>query len=324
MCGQLKRTAAGILVGTGLALALGSVAALADRGAIVPVGPVNIEEPAQRAIIAYDGLRELLILQTDVKADRETKVVEFMPLPSKPHVSLAPEGCFAALQEIVTAHHLQYIIPYRGEREGGAAGAEEEAVKVVVAEQIGPHEVTVVEVKDADELMRWVVEFFRQKGLGEPALREELRQVVSDYLQRGLRFFAFDILSLSPERKTVQPLAYDFETECLYYPLKVTNLYGGTGTIELLTVVPRRLAGRVDAIHIWPHEERGARPAPWRFLRSTWTDLTPEEMARLHRDIPKFIGDGPGLLRAVRYEGPLHFDNDVWVPPEERPKRGAD
>ena len=79
-------------------------AALADRGAIVPVGAVNIEEPAQRAIIAHNGVREILILQTDVKADKETKVVEFMPLPSKPEVSLAREGCFAALQEIVKAH----------------------------------------------------------------------------------------------------------------------------------------------------------------------------------------------------------------------------
>ena len=62
--------------------------AYADRGAITVVGNVDIEEPAQRAIIAHDGQNEIIILQTDVKASKETKVVEFMPLPSKPKVSL--------------------------------------------------------------------------------------------------------------------------------------------------------------------------------------------------------------------------------------------
>ena len=54
------------------ALLVGGVPGLADRGAIVTVGTVDVEEPAQRAIIAHNGARELLILQTDVQADRET------------------------------------------------------------------------------------------------------------------------------------------------------------------------------------------------------------------------------------------------------------
>jgi len=215
-------------------------AVLGDRGAIVTVGEVDIEEPAQRAIIAYNGFRELLILQTDVKADRETKVVEFMPLPSKPTVSLAPKGCFAALAEIIKAHNLRYVIRYT--TKDRAEGAKEEAVKVVVAAHLGPHAVTVVEVKDAAAFVEWVRAFFKKNDLGEPNLGENLRLIVADYLKRGLRFFAFDIVTLSPEKKTVQPLTYEFETDHFYYPLKVTTPISCTA--NLLSSRPSSTKGR--------------------------------------------------------------------------------
>ncbi len=283
-----------------------SSAALADRGGIVAVGKVNIEEPAQRAIIAHNGVREILILQTDVKASKHTKIVEFMPLPSKPQVSLAPEGCFGALHEIIKAHNLRYVIRRRG-RGRGEADSETEAVKVVVAEQIGPHEVTVVEVKDANQFVKWVREFFDKNGLGEPQLGDELREIVADYLKRGLRFFAFDVVTVSPEKKTVQPLTYMFQTSRLYYPLKVTNLYSGFGTIELLTILPRD----VHESGVRTSCAYGVPGRTWRFLTSTWAELKAQDMRRLHPAIPGLIGDEPAVLRAVKYEGPLRFDQDV-------------
>ena len=293
--------AAGILA----ALVARGPAALADRGAIVTKGAVNIEEPAQRAIIAHNGARELLILQTDVKADRETKVVEFMPLPSKPEVSLAPEGCFAAMREILKAHQVIYWMQYRS---GGAvASPAAEGVTVVVAEQLGPHAVTVVEVRDQDEFIRWVREFFRKNALGDPNLGEELREVVSGYLERGIRFFAFDIVTLSPETRTVRPLAYEFQTDHLYYPLVVTSLYGGSDRIELLTIRPRGLALQ--------GERTTSYQSTFGFRRSTAAFLGPEEMARLHPRIPELLGNEPGLLRSYKREGKgLRFTNDVNVP----------
>ncbi len=291
-------------------LAICTPAAMADRGAIVTVGEVNVEEPAQRAIIVHNGARELLILQTDVKADRETKVVEFMPLPSKPKVSLAPEGCFAALQEIIKAHNLRYIVQYRGL----GRGDRDKAVKIVVEEQLGPHAVTVVKVKDAEEFVQWVGEFFRKNGLGEPALGPELRGIVAGYLKRGIRFFAFDIVTVSPEKKTVQPLAYEFECDRLYYPLVVTNLYSGTGTIELFTILPSGLdAGHRITIRPRVRKER----RKWRFLRSTTATLEPEELAPLHPLLPnhlRIVENESAVLRAVRYEGRLEFDADLWLP----------
>ncbi|MFW6107220.1 MAG: DUF2330 domain-containing protein [bacterium] len=291
---------------------LGATGTQADRGAIVTVGEVDIEEPAQRALIAHNGARELLVLQTDVKASRAVKVVEFMPLPAKPRVSLAPKGCFAALARLIEKHNLRYVVQYRGKDGGGEKGR---AVQVVVAEQLGPHAVTVVEVADAAAFTRWVKGFFGAQGLGEPALGEGLRGVVERYLDRDIRFFAFDVVSLGPETQTVRPLAYEFACRHLYYPLEVTNLYGGKGTVELITVLPWGLAGfeaiavrpRADAV---PPDVRLAR----RLLRSTAGRLRPGEASELHGSMEELLGGQRAILRAVKYEGPLAFAGDVWAP----------
>ena len=309
-----------------VAVALLVASASADRGMIRSVKRVNVEEPAQRAIIAYNGAQELLILQTDVRAAEETRIVEFMPLPSKPEVSLAPEGCFAELAKIVQTHRMSYRSRRGGKHRRDAGGA---AVTVVVAAQLGPHAVTVVEVKDADAFVTWVKRFFREQDLGEPDLSGQLRGVVSDYLNRKIRFFAFDVVTMSPEKKTVRPLAYSFESDRLYYPLKVTNLYGGEGVVELFVIIPdafdaRRLRDRAF-IRIQPGSIRGGAEltGPEReklmrraavvdvSVRSGVVTLKSDELERLHTQIPALAWGGDARMIAVRYEGALRFDADV-------------
>jgi hypothetical protein len=287
--------------------------AWADRGSI-RAEPVNIEEPAQRAIIVHNGVREWLILQTDVRAEKTTRIVEFMPLPSKPEVSLAPEGCFAALKDLVEKHKLRY-----GDGFGRGKGPAEagELVQVVVSAQLGPHAVTVAEVKDSDAFVAWVHEYFRKNDLGEPAVTSELREVVADYLRRDLRFFAFDIVTLSPEKQTVQPLTYEFRSDKLYYPLVVTNLYGGgQGTVELFTIVPQGLAvlgGREeDQFPLRPHPT--IEPGHCRMLASSGQVVMPGELDGLHSDLPRRLGAEKAWLTAYKYEGPLRFERDVCIP----------
>lgn len=295
--------------------------ARADRGGI-RTEPINIEEPAQRAIIAHNGVREWIFLQTEVRAEKATKVVEFMPLPAKPRVSLAPEGCFAALRDLLERHNFRYHVASSGARaEMGAAGDAPELVKVVVSAQLGPHAVTVAEVQDTDAFVAWVRDFFRQNDLGEPALTPELREVVAGYLARDVRFFAFDVLTVSPEQQTVQPLTYEFRSDHLYYPLVVTNLYGGTGAVELFTILPRHVSvanqngpgkagrGRLD---IRPH--RDVENERWRFLRAIGTrgdELTSAELAGLHPELPDWLGSRTLRLEVCKYEGPLRFERDV-------------
>jgi hypothetical protein len=287
--------------------------AWADRGSI-RTEPVNIEEPAQRAIIVHSGVREWLILQTDVRAEKTTRIVEFMPLPAKPEVSLAPEGCFAALKDLVEKHKLRYGSSGRGVAAKGPGGPDE-SVQVVVSAQLGPHAITVAQAKDTDAFVGWVRQFFRKNDLGLPALTPELREVVADYLNRDLCFFAFDIITLSPEQQTVQPLTYEFHSDRLYYPLVVTNLYGGgQGTIELFTILPEYLNTINDSYLITLRPDPALAAGTWRELHAGGATVRADELAGLHSDLPKRLGNDQAYLGACKYEGTLRFEHDVFTP----------
>jgi hypothetical protein len=52
---------------------------------MIPIIPnVNIYGPGQKAIVAWNGEVERLILSTDVYASASSTVLEFLPLPSQP------------------------------------------------------------------------------------------------------------------------------------------------------------------------------------------------------------------------------------------------
>lgn len=68
----------------------------ADR-CILPITDADVYGPGQKAIIAWNGEVERLILSTDLYATADTKVLEVLPLPSEPSVS---EGSFQSFQAV--------------------------------------------------------------------------------------------------------------------------------------------------------------------------------------------------------------------------------
>ena len=77
----------------------------ADRGSI-PWGmednlPTEIFEPAQNAVIAWNGHEEILVLTTDLSATRPTKVLEVLPLPSEPVVTKGDGTLFAKFNNLI-------------------------------------------------------------------------------------------------------------------------------------------------------------------------------------------------------------------------------
>jgi len=61
--------------------------ARADRGSVPCKKGVSVFEPVQRAMIAWNGEEEILLLSTDLRVSERTKVLEVLPLPGKPEVS---------------------------------------------------------------------------------------------------------------------------------------------------------------------------------------------------------------------------------------------
>ncbi|RLE83268.1 MAG: hypothetical protein DRJ67_12560 [Thermoprotei archaeon] len=205
-----------------LLLALAAVTALADRGAL-PLGPVDVYEPGQKAIIAWDGETEVILLSTDLYLPAGAAVLEFMPLPSKPEVELGSVRAFYALSK------------YLAGLGGLEAAGYRSAIQVVLHERLGPHDIAVLEVGDAGELEEWVRRYVEERGLPTPPRLGELSSLVSDYVERGYRYLAVDLVTLEGHRTySVEPIVYRFRSDRLYYPIRISSLARGETTIQLV------------------------------------------------------------------------------------------
>ncbi|MGB9803908.1 stalk domain-containing protein [Desulfofundulus sp.] len=281
--------------------------ARADRGAIY-TEPVTLSEPGQKAFLAFNGEEELLVLATDVQAGRDTAVLEFTPFPAEPVVALAPDGAFERLQEILNAHRVTYFRKAMVQSYGEGTG-DGEPVDLLLHRCLGVHDVTVVRVNDPAAFAWWVEAYFRENSFPVRELTEQEKEVVADYCQRGFNYFAFDLVHIGKEVQSVPPLAYRFITPALYYPLKVSALYGGTGRVDLVCCGDRRVFDRLD--YQLPRTVIANAP-PWR--SSNRVNLDAAELTAVTPEVAKVL-TGSQQLQAFRYEGEFHFRTDVWVDP---------
>jgi hypothetical protein len=208
----------GFIVAWLIVLGLVSFIGVGDKGMII-VGPkVTLVESGQNAIIGWNGREEVLILSTDAMASKSTLVLEVLPLPSNPKsVEEGSFNSFIKLEEIMD-EKLEFL-----QEKGilGIKGGGKEGVEITFHKKIGAHEVTVVKVADLDYFMRWVNDFTLGKGFkGE--ISSEFKNTVESYLDRGMKFFVFDVIDVGSAKQSIKPLVYQFETDFLYYPLEIT------------------------------------------------------------------------------------------------------
>lgn len=294
--------------------------AYGDKGVVIPWGDVGLSEPGQKAFIVHNGSEELLILSTDIKASKNVPVLEFMPLPAEPVVSLAGEDFFASLKKLVDKYNLRYPPVYRI-MSFEAKGSDAEAtapVELLFYQKLGIHEVTAVKINDLAGFSSWVKDYFQKSKIPYRELNQKEKEILADYFNRGFQYFVFDLIRAEDEVRTVPPLIYRFKCDQLYYPLKVTNLFGGVGKIELVCyadeITLQKLAsslnvaklpdGSVIMPKIWPP------PPIW--LASTRAKVNISEIEEICSEMPK-IGDDWAYLQAFQYEGPLEFENDLWI-----------
>ncbi len=199
----------------------------ADRG-LIPVNPeVSAYEPGQKAIIAWNGREEILILSTNVHSNGESFVVELLPLPSEPErIEPASFSSFEKIEEII------WMV---GLRTYGGNGyfKIEDGVSIVFYEKIGAHNITVVKASNSQQLTNWMRDFLQSGGVSEEISLQNFKSVVEDYMARGFRYYVLDLITFSPELKSVEPILYQFNTSFLYYPLKITSPVSGDSKLTL-------------------------------------------------------------------------------------------
>jgi len=210
----------------------------ADRG-MIPVYPeVSVYEPGQKAILAWNGQEEIMILSTDVVSSQETLIVEILPLPSKPTVETASFQSFEEIQRLIWNEGLSlFLYNTEGQARSGS-------VEVVFHEEIGAHNITVVKASSASELSSWIDNFLKNSGVDDVVSLGSFESVVEDYMDRGFRYYVLDLITVSSEERSVDPILYRFDSDFLYYPLVITNPVGGETEITLFVLSKDKMDGK--------------------------------------------------------------------------------
>jgi hypothetical protein len=265
---------------------------------MVPVEPsVSVYEPGQKAIIAWNGQEEILILSTDVSAAGETLVLQIMPLPSNPKkIEKASFESFVAINDLIGIHARAVLGDnYQSESTKG--------IEVTFHERIGAHDVTVVKASDASELTSWAGDFLESNNVTGGISLKNFEAVIEDYMALGFRFFALDIIQLSADQKSVEPILYQFETSFLYYPLRISSPISGDTKITLFLLTN----GKIQSNFIFSQYT----PIIKAYYRSSslWEpielNLTKGQLSIIDLRIGELFPKG-AWLTVMEYEGPLN------------------
>ncbi len=274
----------------------------ADCGSIPFLPDAEIFEPGQRAVIAFDGKEEILVLSTDLRASKPTKVLEVIPFPTEPKVAQAEPDVYDKAAALIAKKLGKGKGKGLGMMGGFGAGgpARPPAGEVTQRKKIGAHDLSVIRVLDSDRFVRWVEDYLRNAGVENPKIPRPLKQVIVEYLRDGFTWFVFDVVQLGTETVTKDAIQYRFATRFAYYPLRITRAETGATRIRLLMISPRLLqipdigTAKVRLMH-----------EPVR--------VDAEELKYIDEEIHKMLGDKrTTLMRIWEIKGPLaRFQRDV-------------
>lgn len=224
-----------------IVLTFASLPLFADKGSI-PLKPhVKIFEPNQRAMIAWNGKEEILVLSTDLRASEPTKVLEVIPLPSEPEVKKGDVEVFKKATNLINKK-LAARWGFTRSLGKGEMFQSKPVGEVTFHKKIGAHDISVTHVVNANGFIDWVETYLKSVNVENPEIPEGLKTVIKEYLEEDFSWFVFDVVDLDKEPKTNQAIQYRFKTDFLYYPLRITKTEEGFTTIDLLVLTPKLLS----------------------------------------------------------------------------------
>ena len=178
---------------------------------------VHLEEAGQNAIVAWNGNEEIIILSTDMRSSESTLVLELIPLPSNPtKVEEGSSESFTKLVEIIN-RKVREMRTRTLTKKAKALG-----VEITFHKKIGAHDVTIVKVSDLDYFISWVKDFLTSKEFEYVEFPSNFKTTISNYLNRNINHFVFDVIETNESLQTINPLIYRFKSNYLYYPLEIT------------------------------------------------------------------------------------------------------
>ena len=268
ICGMIGLMSAGIVA--------------ADFGHI-PTTDVSVYGPGQKAIIAWNGEEEILVISTDIYTSENSTILRVLPLPSNPsEIEIGDFSSFEEVMYLIWEHTPPYLGPAPG-------------VNITFHKKIGAHDITIVEANNVSEFIKWAEDYLAGHGIEKGISGEKLEMVISDYIERGLKFFVFDLTDVSEERESVKPIIYRFESDFLYYPLEISKLASGDVDIDVFAVTKDKIeSASISELEIAEYWD--GTPVEFRINEEEIEEISPEISA---------LFEGGAWLTALNYSGAL-------------------
>jgi len=263
---------------------------------VIPGSEADIYNPGQKVVVAWNGTVEKLILSTDLYSSKETKVLEIIPLPSKPAVEKGSYKIFTEIQRIIYGH-----APPLALGKGGERGPE-----IVFHERIGAHDIMVVKAHGVEELISFLRDYASREGLESLRITDKIEEIVKDYLQRGFNYWVLDLVEVGGKVRSIDPIIYTFRSDELYYPLKVSRAARGETKI-IVYAITRHMISEESL-------PTGFKIAEYRGISTRLSfPLTGKELEKISSGIAEMF-DGWAWFTAVTYSGNLEdLKEDIEV-----------
>jgi hypothetical protein len=265
----------------------------ADKGGWhMSTEPVTLNESGQRAIIGWDGHTQVLCLGTDVSSSSKTTVIEFLPLPSEPNVTLGNREAFEAVERLLDRRGVRFVKEASGATRGLSKEAgEAEPFSITFHQRLGAHDVTVVKVNRPDEFADWVQEKAKALTGGQASLPDSIRKLITKYLNEyNCPYFVFDVIEVGPDPQSVEPIIYEFKSPVVFYPLEISSTFHGQTSIDLIVFAE-------DVINNDPFWT-----LDFQLSTATWVDAN--DMQEVLPRLRELLGD-TAWIQAFRYKGDI-------------------
>ncbi|WP_455364837.1 DUF2330 domain-containing protein [[Eubacterium] cellulosolvens] len=296
-------------------------------GGYIPTSDVDVYGPGQKAIIAWNGTVESIILSEDAYATGDSTALKVIPLPSTPiYIEEGRTETFEKMSSLINSRRALYRI-YVGESATETTADQEPSYEIIFYGKIKSHNITVIRVDNATRFLEEAELFLASLGYATQIPFENIESIVNQYMQNDIHYFVFDLVDLTTEITSIEPLAYTFNCNYLYYPMVISSTASGDTAITLFVLTESPLNNGefpkgVDYGHFI--YELPAIPTSFptgatvtyatqstTILRAMQFDISHEELQYLFSDmqnsssrIPTFFSSGC-WISVLTYEGAL-------------------
>lgn len=271
-----------------------------DKGMLPLKSDISIYEPGQKAIIGWDGKKECMILSVDAYADTSVKVMEVLPLPSKPKIKEGNLQSFREVQKLISKNGFKSFRYLKGLMPPGKGGISS-GVEMLFYKKIGAHSLTCVKALKYEEFVEWANNFIKSEGIDSINISNSFSNIIKSYLEEGIIYFVFDIIELTKASSSIQPIIYEFESRYLFFPLNISRLAKGNTRIQLFLLtqyIP------------WERELQPFRVGSYSLIKKEVPidiqfELQPEEIISIDSTFSNYFKKKIWFT-AIEYEGPIN------------------